>query len=103
MLWAFYVYKGKQLQLNERVRIEVKLRDSDQKRMVAPYNAVHYDGQGRAWAYVETAPLTYERKLLEIERIEGEWAVLTDGPPLGTKVVTTGAPLLYGAEVIYKR
>ena len=79
------------------------MKDSDQNRLVAPYSAVHYDGKGKAWAYVETAPLTYERKSLEIERIEGEWAVLTDGPPLGTKVVITGAPLLLGAEVIYKR
>ncbi|MGI9332539.1 MAG: hypothetical protein ACR2RL_05215, partial [Gammaproteobacteria bacterium] len=103
MLQAFYVVKGKQLKLNGRVRVEVKLKDSDQVRMVAPYKAVHYDGKGKAWAYVETAPLTYERKPLEIERIEGEWAVLSDGPPLGTKVVTTGSPLLYGAEVIFKR
>ena len=105
MLRAYYVVDGKDhgLQLHERVRVEVKLADSDQKRMVAPYAAVHYDGAGKAWAYVETAPLTYERKPLDIERIEGDWAVLRDGPPIGTKVVTTGASLLYGAEVIYKR
>lgn len=103
MLQAFYVVEGKQLRLNDRVRVQVKLKDSDRTRMVAPYGAVHYDGQGKAWAYVETAPLTYERKPLDIERIEGEWAVLNDGPPLGTKVVTTGSPLLFGAEVIYKR
>lgn len=103
MLRAFYVVKGKQLKLNERVRVEVKLKDSDQMRMVAPYKAVHYDGKGKAWAYVETTPMTYERKPLEIERIEGKWAVLSDGPQLGTKVVTTGSPLLYGAEVIFKR
>ena len=103
MLRAFYVVKGKQMKMNQRVRVEVKLKDSDKMRMVAPYRAVHYDGKGKAWTYVETAPLTYERKPLEIERIEGEWAVLNDGPPLGTKVVITGAPLLYGAEVIYKR
>ncbi len=105
MLRAYYVVDGKDhgLQLHERVRIEAKLTDSDEKRMVAPYAAVHYDGAGKAWAYVETAPFTYERKPLDIERIEGDWAVLRDGPPIGTRVVTTGASLLYGAEVIYKR
>lgn len=91
------------LQLHERVRVELPLEDTDQTRTVVPYSAVYYDGHGKPWVYVNSATLTYERQPIEIERIEGNLAVLTASPPLGTKVVTVGAPLLYGAEVIYKR
>ena len=45
----------------------------------------------------------FERQRIEVEGIVGDLAMITDGPPVGTKVVTVGAPLLYGAEVIYKR
>lgn len=91
------------LALHERVRVELQLTDTGRTRKVAPYEAVYYDGQGKAWVYANPEPLVYVRMPIQIERIEGNLAVLNDGPPLGTRVVTTGAPLLYGAEVIYKR
>ena len=105
MLTAYYEIPGDDhgLLLNERVRVELQLSDSDQMRKVVPYAAVYYDGNGVAWVYANPAPLVYERMLIEIERIEGNLAVLRAGPPLGTSVVIVGAPLLYGAEVIYKR
>ena len=105
MLSAFYEIPGEDhgLLLNERVRVEVELADSGQVRKVVPYDAVWYDNKGKAWVYASTEHLVYVRMPIDIERIEGDLAVLKDGPPLGTQVVTTGAPLLYGAEVIYKR
>jgi hypothetical protein len=40
----------------------------------------------------------YVRQAVSIERIAGEAALLTDGPPVGTAVVTLGAEELFGEE-----
>jgi hypothetical protein len=52
--------------------------------------------------YVNTAPLTYVRQPVGIERIAGDLAILSAGPPVGATVVTVGAPLLYGSETLGK-
>ena len=85
------------------MRVELQLAGSNENRKVTPYSSLYYDGKSKAWVYVQTKPLVYERQRVEVERIVGEQAVLKDGPPVGTDVVTVGAPLLYGAEVIYKK
>ncbi len=105
MLTLYYVVPGKDhgLKVNTRMRIELQLAGSDKKRKVAPYSALYYDGKGATWVYVQKKPLVYERQRVDVERIVGEWAVLNDGPAVGTEVVTVGAALLFGAEVIYKR
>ena len=105
MLSLYYVLPGKDhgLLLYQRVRVELQLTGSGEKRMVVPYSAVYYDGKGAPWVYTNPEPLVFERQRIEVERIVGDVAILTDGPPTGTTVVTVGAALLYGAEVIYKR
>jgi hypothetical protein len=42
--------------------------------------------------------LTFVRHALEVEAIEGNEAILSEGPPAGTLVVTVGTAELYGAE-----
>jgi hypothetical protein len=67
---------------------------------VVPFEAVIWDPDGQAWAYMSTQPLVFIRSPLSIARItDQDEAVLTAGPPLGTLVVTQGAPELYGAEL----
>lgn len=63
-----------------------------------PYSAVIYDAEGQAWAYTNPEPLTYVREPLEITAIEGDLAVLSEGPDVGMPVVTVGAIELFGAE-----
>jgi hypothetical protein len=104
MLSLYYVVSGKDhgVMVNNRVRVELQLAGGAQKRKVVPYGAVYYDGQGVAWVYVNTEPLTYERQRISVERIEGDLAVLSDGPAVGTPVVTIGAPMLHGVEIFKK-
>ena len=64
-----------------------------------PYGAVLYDPQGRTWAYVKGDGLSFVRAPITIARIDGGVAFLTAGPPVGTAVVSVGAPELYGAEI----
>ncbi len=105
MLTLYYVVNGKDhgLKVNNRMRVELQLKGDDRKRKVVPYSALYYDGEGTPWVYANTKPLTFERKRVEVGRIEGESAVLKAGPSVGTRVVTVGVALLYGAEVIFKK
>ncbi len=63
-----------------------------------PLGAVIYDPQGRSWTYTIPAPRTFVRRAVVIDRIDGDEVVLRSGPPVGTPVVTVGAPELLGAE-----
>ena len=105
MLKLYYKVPGKDhgLKLYHRVRVELQIEGPEDKQMVVPYSAVYYDGKGKAWVYINSKPLVYERKPITITRIEGDLAVLSDGPPVGTQIVTVGSALLFGAEVIFKR
>jgi hypothetical protein len=105
MLTVYYTVSGKDhgLVVNDRMRVKLTLSGSGQTEKVTPFSSVYYDGKGVPWVYVQTKPLTYERKRIVVDRIVGNDAVLKDGPSVGTQVVSVGASLLFGAEVIFKR
>ncbi|MGZ8473253.1 MAG: hypothetical protein ACXWWY_07055 [Candidatus Deferrimicrobiaceae bacterium] len=104
MLSLYYVVPGKDhgLTVNHRMRVELQMSGSNEKKKVVPYSSVYYDAKGAAWVYVNTKPLVFERQRVGVERVVGDLAVLSDGPPVGTPVVTVGAALLYGAEIFGK-
>ena len=68
-------------------------------RKVVPYAAIFYDLNGETWVYTNPSPLTFVRERINVDYIDGDLAVLSDGPPSGTAIVTVGAPELYGTEV----
>jgi hypothetical protein len=68
-------------------------------RKVLPYAAVLYDESGDTWTFTSPQPLTYLRQHIQIDRIEGDKAVLSEGPAVGTTVVTVGAAELLGTEL----
>ena len=104
MLQLYYVVPGEKhgLTLNKRMRVELQQSGSDEKRKVVPYGALYYDSKGAPWIYVTPEPLGFERQRVRVERIVGDLAVLSEGPPVGTAVVTVGAAMLYGVEVFGK-
>jgi hypothetical protein len=67
-------------------------------RKVVPYGAVLYDVNGRTWVYTSPESLVFVRREIVVDHIAGDLAVLTEGPPAGTRVVTLGATELHGAE-----
>ena len=71
---------------------------SGARRPVVPYAAVLYDAKGVTWVYTSPANLVYVRHRITVDYIEGDQAVLTDGVPAGTQVVTQGGQELFGAE-----
>ena len=69
------------------------------QRLVIPYAAVLYGLQGETWTYTNPEPLVFVRYPIDVDHIEGDLAILLEGPPVGTAVVTLGGAELYGAEV----
>jgi hypothetical protein len=69
---------------------------------VVPYSAIVYDPSGVTWVYTVPEPLTYVRAKVVVATVggsDGTQAVLSDGLPAGTTVVTKGVIELYGAEL----
>ena len=81
-------------------RIDVRTADvaRDGASLVIPYSAVLYDPDGATWAYTNVKPRVFVRANITVDRIVGERAILTKGPPPGTAVVTLGATELWGVE-----
>jgi hypothetical protein len=71
---------------------------SGKQRIVIPYSAVLYDADGATWTYTSPKPLVFVRHDIRVDAIEGNRAVLGDGPAAGTAVVTVGAPEVWGIE-----
>jgi hypothetical protein len=68
-------------------------------RKVVPYSALLYDTSGEAWVYATSKPLSFVRQRIGVDYVTGELAVLSEGPAVGTAVVTRGAAELYGTEL----
>jgi len=90
------------LRTKDRVRVELPVAGSDEPEKVVPYSAVYYDSSGSAWVYVTDQALVFQRQPIVIDRVVGDLAVLSDGPPPGTTVVSVGSALLYGTEIFGK-
>jgi hypothetical protein len=65
---------------------------------VVPHVAVIYSPEGGAFVYTRPEPLVYVRAPIEVDRIVGDRALLSAGPPSGTVVVTVGAAELLATE-----
>lgn len=91
----------------ERIDIQTSpIRDEQvngSERKVVPYAAVIYDLSGATWVYTNPAPLSFVRESITIDFIEGDRAILVNGPSSGTEVVTVGVAELYGAETGVKK
>ena len=86
------------LQTAETRDMEIK----GMKRSVIPYAAILYDTEGNTWTYTSPEPLVFVRHQIQVDFIDGEMAVLSQGLPAGTAVVTVGAEELYGSELEFE-
>ncbi len=65
---------------------------------VIPSDAVLYDASGQTWAYIGAGTNTFVRERISVDSIDDGQAVLSKGPPAGTRVVTVGVMELFGTE-----
>jgi hypothetical protein len=91
---------AKRLDLQTAVSRDVEVRGS--MRHVIPYSAILYDTEGNTWTYTSPEPLVFVRHSIKVDFIDGEMAVLSEGLPAGTNVVTVGAEELYGSELEFE-
>jgi hypothetical protein len=82
----------------KRLRVRTAVATTEAGRTVIPFSAVLYAPSGTTSTYVSTEPRTFEREPIVVDHIEGDRAVLSNGPAPGTRVVTVGAVELLGAE-----
>jgi hypothetical protein len=89
---------AQRLDIKTAPAFEARVARSQTQRKVVPYAAVLYDASGDTWVYTSPEPQVFIRHQIVIDYIDGDQAVLSDGPPLGTEVVTVGAAELFGTE-----
>jgi len=84
----------------ERLGILIdEVRADPSGRLIIPYASVLYDLSGKTWVYISAEPLTFVRGPVEIDTIKGDNVYLSEGPPVGTKVLAAGVPQVFGTEV----
>jgi hypothetical protein len=83
----------------KRVGVKTGEIRRDDGQTVVPYAALIYDPEGKTYVYTSPKPLTYVRAAVKVRRIKGQQAIVSDGLPAGTDVVTTGAAEVYGTEL----
>ena len=88
-----------QITLTARASERLGIETVDVPAGQVPYAAVLYDANGDTWVFTNPEPLVFVRQPITVQRIEGDTAFVTAGPPAGTAVVTIGAAELFGAEL----
>jgi cobalt-zinc-cadmium efflux system membrane fusion protein len=95
----YYLLDNPALQFRpeERVTMLLPVTGAAQS-LTVPASAIWRDIHGGSWVYENFAPQTYARRRVTIARVADGLALLTAGPPVGTKVVTVGVAELAGTE-----
>jgi membrane fusion protein, heavy metal efflux system len=88
---------GGSLRPGQRVGVRVPLASPAQS-LVVPRAAVLHDAYGGSWVYEARPSHAFVRRRVSVRDLVDGLAVLDQGPPSGTKVVTTGAAELFGTE-----
>lgn len=96
--WYYQLPAETEHRAGERVAVEIPTRESTQEALVLPFSAVLHDIHGGQWVYQRTGEHTYTRHRIQVERVAGDLAVISSGPPVGTQVVTDGSAELFGTE-----
>jgi hypothetical protein len=82
----------------ERVGLQTAQVRGDGQRKVIPYAAVIYDPEGNTFTYTSPEPLVYVREKVKVDYVAGDRVVLSEGPSVGSEIVTVGAAEVYGTE-----
>jgi hypothetical protein len=81
-----------------RIGLETEQVEGSNGRTTVPASSIWIDVDGQEWVYTSPEPLTYVREEVSVDRYRGETAMLSEGPPAGTEVVTLGVAELVGSE-----
>ena len=82
----------------QRLKVEVSMLGDQESRLVVPDSTLIYDLNGGTWVYISPENLQFLRFPVVVDYILGDKVVLSEGPPVGSKVVTVGVAELHGAD-----
>ncbi len=68
------------------------------QRKLVPLAAVVHDQSGNTWTFTNPDSLVFIRERIRVDHVDGDMAVLSEGPPAATAVVTVGAANLFNDE-----
>ncbi len=81
----------------EPVEVVLPMKGESESLLV-PRAAILRDIHGIAWVYVNSAEQEFRRHRVEVDFTTEELAILSEGPPVGTRVVVDGVAELFGTE-----
>ncbi|OQW68786.1 MAG: HlyD family secretion protein [Proteobacteria bacterium ST_bin12] len=82
----------------QRVSVTLNTQSKSNKALTLPWSAVVFDVYGGSWVYTQQSKNLYERKRVFLDYVSGNRAIISDGPPEGSKIVVNGALELFGVE-----
>lgn len=85
------------LRPGQRLSVQLPLTGETDERVV-PWSAIVHDIHGGDWIYEQIAEHKFARRRVEVKRVVDSLAVLGQGPPVGTTVVSNGVAELFGTE-----
>ena len=85
------------LRPGQRVSVQLPLRVDKEQRAI-PWSAVVQDIHGGSWIYEQRPDHKYIRRRVQVKQVVDKWAVLEQGPPVGTTIVVTGVAEVFGTE-----
>lgn len=96
----YYAIQNNQSALRPMQRVSVSLhsRSKSIQALSIPWSAVVFDVYGGSWVYTQKSTNLYERKRVFLDHVSGHQAIVSEGPPEGSKVVVSGALELFAVE-----
>jgi RND family efflux transporter MFP subunit len=81
----------------QKMNAGLPLRE-EREALVVPDSAIVYDILGGSWVYESLSDHKYARRRVQVKYVVDKTAVLANGPPVGSKIVSEGAAELLGTE-----
>ena len=82
----------------QRVFVTLNTLSKSGNNIKIPYSAVIYDIYGGSWVYTQQSKNLYERKRVFLDHVSGHQAIISEGPPVNSKIVVNGALELFAIE-----
>jgi hypothetical protein len=90
------------VKLSDEIAARIDLQTTEVRKngahKVVPHTALIYNPEGKVFVYTKPARETYVRGAVKVVRVAGDRVFLSEGPRVGTVIVTVGAAELLATE-----
>lgn len=82
----------------ERLGVTTQTLSHEKGELKIPVSAILYDTKGIAWVYLQIAPLTFHRQMIQLIEVIKDTAIIKIDMGHDALVVTQGAAEIFGTE-----